>query len=293
MKKKMNIPLLCVFFIILFLPSLECKAQYDFFSKNLKWSKYEAKIPQDEKIKTIETIDDDLLIFLKSNNILEDKAKNFRFFDYNFNGKYEIFYSGDAGTDSERTLIFQLNENGEYEKVFDEFGIIIDFKQLYPLLPNSIVLYDETCCGGILKGYRVFFPVLFNEKIDFVESISYWSVKETKLPSTFFSKPVPFKVTNNSYNLRLSPKIEDDKYYPFLNITGNVIGKYNAGARGFAISEETDQTGRIWWFVVIINNEKTHQSIITQPGSRNLEDTSLFYSFGWMSSRFLKKTNDF
>lgn len=67
---------------------------------------------------------------------------------------------------------------------------------------------------------------------------------------------------------------------------GNVMAEYGRGARGTALAERTDSTGRVWWFVRMDGATPPRDAHISAPedhAGRVLPTDRL----GWMSSRFL------
>ena len=67
------------------------------------------------------------------------------------------------------------------------------------------------------------------------------------------------------------------------NINGNIVQTYTTRSKGYAISQRTDSTGRIWWFVIMLNNLNLKDN--STVGDNN---TIHHYSSGWMSSKYLK-----
>ena len=95
-----------------------------------------------------------------------------------------------------------------------------------------------------------------------------------------------FKTITEEYKLRLEPFINDTSTssYPEL-VQGNTIAIYPKESLGYALSQQQDDTGRIWWFVIMKNNLKPISSVMYSGFYENDD----YYSCGWMSSRFLKK----
>jgi hypothetical protein len=82
---------------------------------------------------------------------------------------------------------------------------------------------------------------------------------------------------NNSYN-----NLPEDEI-----IDGNTAAIFPIDSRGFAIAEETDDTGRVWWFVIMENNESLIKSNL-YPGNNKVMG---YRTLGWMSSRYVRKLN--
>ena len=124
-----------------------------------------------------------------------------------------------------------------------------------------------------------------NEKISLQASSKYCAILSTIFPSEYDIEPILFEVKNEMYYLRLAPVIDNEKMNYEINIKGNVIAEYGLGAKGYALAEKKDDTGRIWWFVIMLNNNLPIKSMFSE-GSNN---ENKFYSIGWMSSRYLEE----
>ncbi|HYR11292.1 MAG TPA: hypothetical protein VEQ60_26155, partial [Longimicrobium sp.] len=113
---------------------------------------------------------------------------------------------------------------------------------------------------------------------------------EMEIPTRFLAAPRRFTVANDGYLLRGSPRVQNTKageypeWYEW-DDRGNVMAEYGAGARGIAIAERTDSTGRVWWFVRMdgATPPRAAQAEPVDHDNRVLTIDRL----GWMSSRFL------
>jgi len=259
-------------------------AQESIFTKNVNWKNYEKEYDVKEKIIEVNKIKDELLVYLKSNERLNDNLSSFHFIDYDFNGEIDIIYSGNAGTESLRTLIFERRNDGFYYKIFDKFGEVINIIQQDSFIPISLVLRDIECCGSNQIVYEVYHLLKETKSSKFRLSTKYSSFRETELPQIIFSQPKLFEVENEKYYLRLAPYIEvSNKYEEDLHIDGNIVHTYKRMSKGYAIAENTDSTGRVWWFVVMLNNLNL-KGTYSEGNSNEIRN----YSIGWMSSRYLK-----
>jgi hypothetical protein len=258
-----------------------------FLTDTVSWNQYEINYSKKLKLEKIKKIKDELIEYLESNDELQNNLHNFHFFDYNSDGNIDIIYTGDAGTDSERTLIFVRDDDGDYVKKFDKFGSVVNLSSaIYQNTPPyTFVLKEVECCGGTSIVYEAYQPVNENGSFKLNLLIKYSTIKGTKFPDIYFNKKLLFRVTSDIYNLRLNPTIDSVTNYVGLHIRGNVVAEYSKGAEGYAIAQTKDKTGRIWWFVIMLNNNKPTQSIF--DGGDN--DDYKFYSLGWMSSKYLEK----
>ncbi|MEX2410250.1 MAG: hypothetical protein WD607_02570 [Candidatus Paceibacterota bacterium] len=276
------------FFLLIVISTSIVNCQSFLKSQSIDWTKYEETYDDEFRISEIAKIKDDLLFYLNESDMLEDNIDNFHFIDFNGNCNIDIIYSGDAGTDKKRTLIFELSNDGSYRKTFDKFGRLIDiFSGTENLPPYSLILMEEPCCGGFSTVYEIYHPIISNGKVELHVSIKYSSILGTDIPAEFFSKPKMFEVINNLYYLRLDPILDNNTVYEDLHITGNIIAEYYKGSKGYAVAEREDNTNRIWWFVIMQNTNKTSKGIF-DVGSNNENEA---YYMGWMSSRYLIEIN--
>ncbi|MFV0554272.1 MAG: hypothetical protein ACK5LR_06160 [Mangrovibacterium sp.] len=251
------------------------------------WEKYEQAYSPEEKLRRIDGIDDELLVYLKSNQLFESNICNFHFIDYNLDGNVDIIYSGCAGTDTERTLIFELQDK-IFIKTMDKFGKIIAINTVLGnnLPPLSFTLKQKACCGGITIVYEVYHSVHMHESSELQLGFKYSLIEDTFLPSTFFEQPKYFEVKNDGYFLRSAPLIDNNSDSNEFYLNGNIVAQYPIDSKGYAIAQQESDDGRVWWFVVMTNNKGALESIFDTAG--NNENNCIGYVMGWMSSRYLK-----
>lgn len=273
------------FYIALIFFGYKAYSQQNLFSSKINWGNYEKDFSLEYKKEEIKKIKDDLLEYLEGSEILEENLLNFHFVDYDLNGIIDIVYSGNAGTETKRTLIFELGENNFYSKTFDRFGELINISYENILTPYTLTLREDPCCGGNLVVYEKYCPVNQGGKLELQASSKYCAIVGTDFPATFTIEPILFEVKNELYYLRLTPIIDNESINESINIKGNIIAEYGLGAKGYAVSEKQDETGRVWWFVIMVNNNKPLKTML-DTGSNNENE---YYSLGWMSSRYLQE----
>lgn len=274
-------------FIVLLLMNSILYGQILPIDNKVNWDKYEIRYSENHKINEVKKIKDDLLVYLDDNKLLEKNLNNFHFIDYDFDGNLELIYSGDAGTETERTLIFELKDTS-YIKCFDRFGKIIEIRSELscnlPLL--SFTLLQKQCCGGFSNIYEVYQPTMNNSGDHELKiSAKYCTLSGVDVPKSFFDDPILFEVKNDIYYLRLNPFIDKESENEDLHINGNIIAEYQNGSKGYAVASKQDEEGRTWWFVFMINNKKPLMSIFDGGDNNKFE----YYSLGWMSSRYLEE----
>jgi len=273
-------------FLILIFFSSSLIAQVFIPREELNWQLFEKNYSTEYKMSEIVKIDHWLVHnFIEYGN-LEQYFNNFHFVDYNFNGFDEIIYSGRLpGAEGLYTFIFEFI-NGKYITVFEAEGEIIIINSLSGKQPPfSFVLIDLPCCGDYVQVYEIYHPVFTGEKFELAASTKYITIDSVEFPSSFFDSPVLFEVVNEPYHLRSKPEIDNDSEYIHPSVMGNIIGSYSKGSRGYAFAEKKDDTGRIWWFVAMVNNKEPLHSVLNRQFENNI---NRFHSVGWMSSRFLE-----
>jgi hypothetical protein len=271
-----------IFAVFLMFISPVFSQNYDWvFSKKIQWSKYPDQISKIEKSNLIDSI-------LKSTTFkhLETdyiKDSSFHFIDLNNDGKIDLIYSGYAGTESDR-IIFYINNNGTYELKADYFGALQSlYFEKYGL--SKFLIDDYPCCAGYTHHYQTyrFYP----SKNRFGNIDNTACDYNTQLPdqSTINQQ---FITLNDKYRLRTEPVIDDTTYEEgerqFESI-GNVIAEFPAGTKGVAIAENTDSTGRIWWFVIMDRDVVPSLSIFHSGNNSEYP----YKVSGWMSSRYLER----
>lgn len=271
--------------IILFSLIANAFAQKSIFEKSFDWKGYEQQFDLKYRIGEINKIKDDLLLYFNESSDLEDNLSDFHFVDYDLNGIMDIIYSGYGGTDSMRTLIFELGKDGAYYSTFNKFGEIINVIKYGACTPVSLVLRDVECCGGNQIVYEVYHYSKEVSLSKYLLSAKYSSYRETELPKVISGSSILFQVVYEKYYLRLNPIVDkNQEYNEDLRINGNIAQTYTSGSKGYAIAEKRDLTGRVWWFVIMLNNLNIKGT--ASVGSNNSVHN---YSIGWMSSKYLKK----
>ncbi len=261
-------------------------AQNVLVDNDFSWSVWEYTLPDDVKLKIINEINDELITEINNSalNSIKGVISNFHVIDFNFDGYKDVIYHGFAGTESDRTVFF-INNQGNFTKILDLFGEIVEMRRDEPYLPLSFKLIDYPCCENYTYSVETYVPTLDvkgNFRFKLSNKINY--IRGTEFPLQFYDKPILFNVVNEKYALRSSPVIDSTSSNDFIDMEGNAIAEYTKGTIGIALADKEDNTGRIWWFVIVFNNTKPLNTIFhsgNNPGD--------YYSFGWMSSRYLEK----
>ena len=184
-------------------------------------------------------------------------------------------------------LTIYLNKNGKLEKIYDTFGKILFFNREITNSPIQIIQFVCTNSGNLTYSFdEIIISKSEGNNLFSLRKETILLYGETIIPEeqTIY---IPFKVLNNKYKLRTEPKIDNKEITSPYNM-GNTIAEFSIGDLGTAIAEKKDDTGRIWWFVVMNNNvikdwnDYLHIDF-EYENNRNMK------IFGWISSRYLEK----
>ena len=280
-----------LFFIIEFiLNSLTIFCQVDLFfplKNEFDWARIEKKNDELKK-KFIEREPDELEYFY---NIDDDDG--FHIVDFNGDGLDDIVFQGySMFTDIKHIIIF-INIGESFVNIFD------DYQEIYKMLfqngkVHRLYIKDDgngCCCNyiGTNKIYTVDYTyelpkINLINKMQYIDTSNYNEIK-AMYPSKYFDKYIKFKVLKNNTIIRFSPLINDTTEFGYCGNfqNGNSLGKIKSGSIGYALAEQVDATGRVWWFVAISPNAEIYNSMYysekTKPNT---------YKMGWISSRFVK-----
>ena len=251
------------------------------YKYKMDWEKYETEKVSTELIESIfETIKGnpypELKYFLQN-------IDDFHLVDIDGDNENEIVYNGFNGSEGEMILILNLSKSG-YKITLKVFGRLVDISS--NKTPSEFTVLDYACCAGYVTHLETF---QYKEKLETFEIVkSLAKIDETVFPKTQI-EPIKFKIVNEKYNLRYSPEIVTGlksgsfDFDPIEN--QNIVAVYGAGDTGKAIAESTDETGRVWWFVIMDNYPDKSKSIFYK-GNNKFEK---YNPVGWISSRFVEK----
>ena len=189
----------------------------------------------------------------------------------------DVIYAGPYG-EGNASIIYKNNGNS-----FTASGLIpgkivgARKSELSGIL--EIKTHEYPCCASNEHYLRTIIPFAIGDSTRIMQIEEYVYLEDTKEPVNKMKK-VSFATVNEEYKLRLSPYIDSDHRFHPETIDGNTISIYPKGSRGIAIAKESDETGRIWWFVIMENNLEPIKTIM-----HNGENSK---SMGWMSSRYVE-----
>jgi hypothetical protein len=251
---------------------------------SLDWALWEAVVEPEKEV-LIQTLG------LCAERYGEDWTRYYHFVEVSGDGHVDLIYSGpdfgcdEVASEGSKTIIYQ-NRNGNLVRVFTNDGVVVSLSRTLPWDPVGMVLRYDGCCGDPFYELDFFKSRFAGELIAFELSDAIQVRRDTPLPEEYYSVPRRFRVTQESYNLRITPSIDDD-YRPLFagpDRRGNVLAEYTVGATGIAFGEKTDETGRVWWFVTM--NRTSKPTAIADELGASL--TRRVNRAGWISSRYLE-----
>ncbi len=261
-----------------------CKEWKILLDNNLvDWTEVEVELSEEEKNKLLESVYEiDMFGEFKDNEYITDR--NFHFVHINEDDLVDIIYYGFAGSESNRT-IFLENTGENFKIIIDLFGEILTLEKKLDTKTLFFHVTNYPCCAGYTYHVEKY-SYNYNTNKLFLDRKIAW-IRGTEFPENkTISKN--FETEHELYRLRTKPII--DNKVPNKNSTphdgvGNIVVEFAKGTKGIALAESTDETGRVWWFVIISKTAKTESSIF-HNGDNNKES----YEFaGWMSSRYVKE----
>jgi hypothetical protein len=252
-------------------------------SKFVDWKDIEVELSHTEKEKLLESFYElEMFKALKDHELVT--KSNFHFVHLNEDKLVDIVYSGYARTESNRTIFLQ-NTGSSFKILIDLFGEIATLEKNLNNKSLKFYILNYPCCAGYtyhIESYSYYYQtnnLLLDTKVAFIEGTIFPEKKTIDKN---------FETVHELYRLRTSPVIDNkipDKYSTPHEGVGNIVAEFDKGTKGKAIAESTDETGRVWWFVIISKQSKTESSIF-----HNGDNTEESYEFaGWMSSRYVKE----
>lgn len=224
-----------------------------------------------------------------------EKADDFHFVDFSGDGVDDVIYSGPwyARTESGEFAAME----GEHLKLWQVMGgravLVMDghgrFQRLFrggPGEPASFRAFHHGCCADPEWSLDYYRPVRAGDTVRYQADRRVQAREGVEVPATFLPRPRAFTVANDRYLLREAPAIdpatEEGADWNRWQGHGNALAEYGRGARGIALAERTDATGRVWWFVWMDGRTPPRDAQFAEPGDGPRTDR-----LGWMSSRFL------
>jgi len=187
-----------------------------------------------------------------------------------------------------RTRIL-LNRPDGPALAFDTLGTITAVTRPLPRAPIHFTFSTRGCCGDFRVITASYVPARDGDSLRFVPSTRTVWYGLMEMPTAWLPEAIPFEVASETYNLRYAPVIDNTvnpREPPDWRL-GNVLAQYTMGARGVALAESADETGRVWWYVLMEDVPRpTWVSVDARLGA---DTPAAARRFGWMSSRYLTR----
>ncbi|MEM9857312.1 MAG: hypothetical protein AAF843_08145 [Bacteroidota bacterium] len=210
--------------------------------------------------------------------------KFFHLVDYNNDYKIDVFYEGSTGGEGTMLHVIQ-NTGNNFEIVQTIYGSVQDIKVQNNKITEFQIL-DYACCAGYVDHLQLW-SSKGTSKYSSVNDLAL--IVGTNIPSDQFDKPINFKITNERYNMRLEPEIKElgENDVPFNPIDGqNISASFTSGNTGTAIAQKEDETGRIWWLVIMDQMPNSEFPKLFYEGNNDIYN---YKPVGWISSRYVEK----
>jgi hypothetical protein len=225
-----------------------------------------------------------------------ERAADFRFVDLTGDGVDDVVYQGPwfehaehgfAAAEGTRLKIYRVRA-GRATRVLDHHGSVQRIWKGGPGEPVAFRTVHHGCCADPAWTIEYFRPVGRGNEITFELHHRVLGRSGIELPERFLAAQLRFRVASDRYLLRAAPRIADadeaDDWQGWEG-RGNALAEYGRGARGTAMAERTDDTGRVWWFVRMDGDTPPRDAQLPEPEGH--ERVAIPADrVGWMSSRF-------
>jgi hypothetical protein len=277
---------------MIFINSLTSYCQQDLYfplSNEFDWSKIE-KQKSDLKAKLIKDFPNEFEYYRQVRDIgpnMKDLDSCLHVIDFNNDRLDDLIFDGWSGGEPRLISIF-INNGKSFDKVFT------DYQGIHKMIfqdnkVSKLYIQDWGCCCEYIVRNKIY-SVNNNSKLPKIQLINQLQyIERTEFPVKYFDKPIKFEVSNNNYKIRFSPVIDDTTEVGYCGElrNGNWLGKIKSGTLGYALSEKSDTTGRIWWFVAIVPDSQLSESLYF-----DIKEESKSYKLGWISSRYVKRIEE-
>ena len=253
---------------------------------NFEWNKVETKIDEAKKKELLKIFPKDHFINTHRPDFWDMDslyALGIHLFDFNDDKKLDIVYNGYFPAEGYVIEMYQNTGSG-YKLILTEYQRFLDIEFENRKL-KRLVITNPGCCADPIIRNKVIDVTHDKNVLTFQTSTSIEILRGTIFPDKI-KDPIEFETINETYFLRSSPEIKNEPFDEYLEMNGNQIGTLRRGTKGRMIGEETDTTGRIWWFVEIYSDYKIINNVFY---------TDEYYSndganrVGWISSRYVKQ----
>lgn len=222
-----------------------------------------------------------------------ERILDFHFVDFSGDGVPDVIYDGAwfvrnengfGALEGSHVKLYQVM-GGRAVLVLDHHGVV---QRIWPARagrPASFRLVHHGCCSDPEWALEYFRPVQRGDTVRYEMWHRLLGRAGLDVPTEFLPRQRRFTVDSDRYMLRDTPRVDDvaDDVWPRWEGRGNVMAVYGRGARGIAMAERADSTGRVWWFVRMDGRTPPREAQIEENPDHPVRTDRL----GWMSSRFL------
>ena len=220
-----------------------------------------------------------------------ERVEDFHFVDFSGDGVADVIYDGAWFTVQEGSLgalegthvkLYHVI-GGRAVPVTEHHGSVQRIWKGRPGEPLSFRTMHHGCCADPQWSLTFFRPQRRGDTLSYEPYRNVLGRNDLEIPEQFMASPRRFTVNQDGYLLRSTPRIAGSAAGWPDGTGGNAMAAYGTGARGTAVAERTDPTGRVWWFVRMDGATPPREAQFEDdPKSRTPTDR-----LGWMSSRFL------
>ena len=233
------------------------------------------KVNQDLKKKLIDRLGKSWM----HEQIWFDSAEYYSFFRaayLNNDTLVDFVYYGPSSGEPFMTTLY-LNRGDELKEIMSGMGSIRQYEKPFPDSPTLMHFVEWGCCDDPHNIYQLW--SLVNNKV--TEGEKYHFLEKTTFPKNI-KYSFSIRVQNTPYTLRATPKIINEEFHYHYD-KGNIVAEYSEGDIGHVLSSSTDETGRVWYFVVMEEQSKV--------GYHNYSIFRDAKWMGWMSNRYVEVLN--
>jgi hypothetical protein len=220
-----------------------------------------------------------------------EEAADYHFVEFSGDGVADVIYDGGwygmrdgsfAALEGGHLKLYQVFGDSAHE-VLDSYGSL---QRVWPGAagePASLRMIHQGCCGDTYLGAEYLRPVRIGDTVRYQAFRRVDATYAMRMPERLMDAPRRFTVRNEGYLLRTTPAIVTAEVEDGWQGHGNALAVYGRGARGIALAEQADSTGRVWWFVKM-DGRTPPTATMTEEDTENPVTTD---RLGWMSSRFV------
>jgi hypothetical protein len=203
-----------------------------------------------------------------------DSFNHFYLSDIDNDKKNELIYYGQISAQGKWSIIWKIDHR-EYRLLGELFGRIVGINDSLYLATLAPDCRDSACdCANLYH--------IMEESVDFIGSVAIFN--GGVIPE---SLPIKKKILieNTCSVLRTQPVINDKQDSTNMEkygvLRGNTIAELNKGTFATATATYTDDSGRVWWFLVLDNPLNAPYNVFKQykDSKRRI--------CGWISAQYL------